>query len=130
MVQMIDADNMTGVQKAAVFLMAMGEEYASQALENMNEREIATIAFEISQVEHITPEMFKRVFTDFVDRFEGETRMVVEGDSFIKNVVSKTLKEKEADAIFKDMEKRKQERPFIWSRNVNISTLSGYVEGE
>ncbi len=130
MPQLINADNMTGVQEAAVFLMSMGEEYASQALENMNEREIASIAFEISQIDNISPEMLRKVFTDFVERFEGETRMVVEGDSFIKNVVSKTLKEKEADAIFKDMEKRKQERPFIWSKNVNIATLAGYVEGE
>ncbi len=130
MAQMIDPDNMIGVQKAAVFLMAMGEEYASKALENMNEREIASIAFEISQIDHITPEMLKVVFSDFVERFEGETKMIVEGDSFIKNVVSKTLKEKEANAIFNDLEKRKQEQPFIWSKNVNIATLSGYVEGE
>ncbi len=130
MPQMIDPDNMIGVQKAAVFLMAMGEEYASKILENMNEREIAGIAFEISQIDHITPEMLKSVFADFVERFEGETKMIVEGDSFIKNVVSKTLKEKEANAIFNDLEKRKQERPFIWSKNVNIATLSGYVEGE
>jgi flagellar motor switch protein FliG len=56
--------------------------------------------------------------------------MIVEGDSFIKNVVTATLKDKEAKAILEDLERKKQARPFIWSRNVNTGTLSAYIQGE
>jgi flagellar motor switch protein FliG len=96
----------------------------------MTEQEIAEIAFEMSKVDHITPEMLKAVSMDFVDKFEGESKMIVEGDSFIKNVVTRTLKESDAKAILEDLEKKKQDKPFIWSRNVNPGTLAGYVEGE
>ena len=126
----LDPDNLTGCQKAAVFLMAMGEEYATSVFEKMTEQEIADIAFEMSRIDHITPEMLKAVSMDFVEKFEGESKMIVEGDAFIKNVVSKTLQEKEAQAILDDLEKRKQDKPFIWSRNVNVGTLAAYVEGE
>jgi flagellar motor switch protein FliG len=122
--------NMSGCQKAAIFLMAMGEEYATSVFEKMNEQEISDIAFEMSKIEHITPEMLKAVSIDFVERFEGESKMIIEGDSFIKNIVTKTLKEKEAKAILEDLEKKKQDKPFIWSKNVNVGTLAGYVEGE
>jgi flagellar motor switch protein FliG len=110
--------------------MAMGEEYATSVFEKMNEQEISDIAFEMSKIEHITPEMLKAVSIDFVERFEGESKMIIEGDSFIKNIVTKTLKEKEAKAILEDLEKKKQDKPFIWSKNVNVGTLAGYVEGE
>jgi len=40
------------------------------------------------------------------------------------------LKEPNAKAILDDLEKKKQDKPFVWSRNVNIGTLAGYVEGE
>ncbi|MEH0019879.1 MAG: flagellar motor switch protein FliG [Desulfobacter sp.] len=130
MVDVLDPNNLTGCQKAAIFLMSMGEDYATAVFAKMTEQEISDIAFEMSKIEHITPEMLRAVSIDFVEKFEGESKMIVEGDSFIKNVVTKTLKEDEAKAILEDLEKKKQDKPFIWSRNVNVSTLAGYVEGE
>ncbi len=126
----LDPNSLTGTQKAAIFLLAMGEDYATQVFEKMTEQEIADIAFEMSQIEHITPEMLRAVSLDFVDRFEGDAKMIVEGDAFIKSVVSKTLDATNAKAILEDLEKKKQDKPFIWSRNVNVGTLAGYVEGE
>jgi flagellar motor switch protein FliG len=110
--------------------MAMGEDYATQVFEKMNEIEISEIAFEMSSIDSITPEMLKEVSHDFVDQFEGESKMIIETDAFIKNVVKKTLSGKDADTILDDLEKKKQDKPFIWSRNVNVGTLAGYVEGE
>lgn len=130
MVDVLDPNNLTGCQKAAIFLMSMGEDYATAVFAKMTEQEISDIAFEMSKIEHITPEMLRAVSIDFVEKFEGESKMIVEGDSFIKNVVTKTLKEDEAKAILEDLEKKKQDKPFIWSRNVNVNTLAGYVEGE
>jgi len=130
MADALDSKNMPGCQKAAIFLMAMGEEYATKVFGKMNEQEISEIAFEMSKIDSITPEMLKAVSIDFVEKFEGESKMIIEGESFIKNIVNKTLKEKEARAILEDLEKKKQEKPFIWSRNVNVGTLAGYVEGE
>ncbi len=125
-----DPENIPGSQKAAIFLMAMGEDYATRAFERMNEIEISEVVYQMSSIDHITPEMLKAVSNDFVGKFEGESKMIVESDSFIKNVVNKTLQGKEASAILEDLEKKKQDQPFIWSRNVNVGTLAGYVEGE
>ena len=130
MADSLDPENISGPRRAAIFLMAMGEEYATKAFEKMNEVEISDVAFEMSSIDQITPEMLKAVSLNFVDQFEGESKMIIESDVFIKNVVKKTLKGREADAILDDLEKKKQDKPFIWSRNVNVGTLAGYVEGE
>ena len=110
--------------------MAMGEEYTTKVFEKMNEREIADLAFEMSSIDHITPEIMKAVTQEFVEKFEGESKMIIENESFIRNVVKSTLKDKQANAILEDLEKKKQDKPFIWSRNVNVGTLAGYVVGE
>ncbi len=130
MSDVLDPDTIPGTKKAAIFLMAMGEEYATKVFEKMNEQEIGEVAFEMSLIDHITPEMLKAVSLDFVNKFEGESKMIVESDSFIKNIVNKTLKEKQAKEVLEDLEKKKQDKPFIWSRNINVGTLAGYVEGE
>jgi flagellar motor switch protein FliG len=126
----LDPDSISGPRKVAIFLMAMGEDYATKVFENMNEQEISDVAFEMSSIEHITPEMLKVVSIDFVDKFEGESKMIVESGSFIRNIVKNTLQEKQANAVLEDLEKKKQDKPFIWSRNVNVGTLAGYVVGE
>ncbi len=130
MSDVLDPDTIPGTRKAAIFLMAMGEDYATKVFEKMNEQEISEVAFEMSLIDHITPEMLKAVSLDFVNKFEGESKMIVESDSFIKNIVNKTLKEKQAKEVLEDLEKKKQDKPFIWSRNINVGTLAGYVEGE
>ncbi|MDY0219648.1 MAG: flagellar motor switch protein FliG [Desulfobacterium sp.] len=126
----IDPEKMTGVEKAAVFMLAMGEEYASKVFERMNDKEIRSVAFEMSKIEFITPEMLDAVSLDFVTRFEGESNMMIEGSSFVRKVISASLDKEKADAIFQDVENRKRALPFVWSRDVNIVTLAGYIEGE
>ena len=126
----VEAEKISGPRKAAIFLMYMGEEYATQAFEKMTEMEISEVAFEMSLIDQITPEMLNSVSKEFVGTFEGESKMIVESDSFIQNVVKSTLKDKEARAVLEDLEKKKQDKPFIWSRNVNVGTLAGYIEGE
>ena len=130
MADVLDPSTISGPKKAAVFLMIMGEEYTTRAFEKMTEREIGDVAFEMSSVENIAPEMLKAVCQDFVNKFEGESKMIIENESFIRNVVKNTLKDKQANAILQDLEKKKQDKPFIWSRNVNVGTLAGYVVGE
>ncbi len=122
--------DITGPQKAAVFLLTMGEEYTKKAFEKMSEQEIGEVAFEMSKLEEITPELLKLVCTDFLERFEGDAKMIVEGDSFVRNIVKSTMDEKDANAVLDDLEKKKQDKPFIWSKNINIQTLAGYIEGE
>jgi flagellar motor switch protein FliG len=130
MADVLDPSNIPGPKKAAIFLMSMGEAYATKAFEKMTEKEISDLAYEMSSIDHITPEIMKAVSLEFVEKFEGESKMIIENESFIRNVVKNTLKDKQANAILQDLEKKKQDKPFIWSRNVNVGTLAGYVVGE
>ncbi|MCP4114776.1 MAG: flagellar motor switch protein FliG [Desulfobacteraceae bacterium] len=130
MAEPINPEKMTGAEKAAVFLLVMGEEYAAKIMGKMSDREIREVAFEMSKIDYISPEMLEAVSLDFVERFEGESKMVIEGDSFFKNVLASSLGGDKAEAILKDVENRKRALPFVWSRDVNVATLAGYIEGE
>ncbi|MFO7753274.1 MAG: flagellar motor switch protein FliG [Desulfobacteraceae bacterium] len=130
MAALLDPENLTGPQKTAIFLLSMGEEYSKKVFERMNENEISDVAVEMSRIDHITPEMLKAVSASFVDLFEGETKLIVEGENFLKKIISTTMDEEKANAVFEDLEKRKQDLPFVWSKNINLGTLASYIEGE
>jgi flagellar motor switch protein FliG len=125
-----DIDNIPGPQKVAIFLMSMGEDYATKVFEKMTESEIGEMAYEMSMVDNITPELLRAVSKDFVEKYEGDSKIMIESNSFIQSVVKRTLKDGAASAILDDLEKKKQDKPFIWSRNINVKTLAGYIEGE
>ncbi|MBF0302470.1 MAG: flagellar motor switch protein FliG [Desulfamplus sp.] len=123
----IDPAKMTGAQKAAVFLIAMGEDYASSIFRTMNEVQMSSIAFEMAHIEEITPEMLDAVSKDFVVKFEGDLKMLIEGESFLRQVVTKSLPDDKALAILDDLAKKRREKPFIWSKDVNLNILSGSI---
>ncbi|MFH1155818.1 MAG: flagellar motor switch protein FliG [Pseudomonadota bacterium] len=126
----INPETMTGAQKAAVFLLAMGEDYASKVFEQMNDKEIKDVAFEMSKIDYITAELLAAVSQEFVTQFESESKMVVEGNSFLKKVIAGSLDKDKASSVFEDVENRRRDLPFVWSKDVNPATLAGYIEGE
>ncbi len=130
MVDVLDPEKMSGVQKTAIFLLTMGEDYTTKVFERMSDDSIGEIGVAMSRVDHITPEMLKAVSLDYVERFEGETKIIVEGEAFLKNIIKGSMDKEKADAVFEDLEKKKRETPFIWSKKVNIGTLASYMEGE
>ena len=126
----IDPLNMTGPQKAAIFLLAMGEDYASGVFRKMNDDEISDVALEMSRIEYITPQMLDAVSTDFVGKYEGDPKMIIEGESFLKQVVSSSLSSDKAKAVLDTLEVRRRDSPFVWSKDVNVGTLGTYIAGE
>ncbi len=126
----LDPQNLTGVQKTAVFLLTMGEAYTTQAFRNMSDEEIKLVANAMAQIEQIPPEVVTAVLEDFVAVFEDEGRLLVGGEYFAKNVVGKALAKDKADKIFKAIEENKREVPFNWSREVNPATLASYLATE
>lgn len=126
----IDPKNMNGPQKAAIFLLSLGEERSSEVFKRMSEDEIKRVATRMAEIELIPPEALNEVMEEFVSNFEDQTRLLVKGDAFIKNVIEKTTDKATAESIFQEIEDRKYELPFVWSRDVDVSTLISHLEGE
>lgn len=121
---------LTGPDKAAMFLLTMGEAYASEVFKRMTNHQIKKIAAAMSKIGEIKPEDLALISQEFVDYFEGEAKLVVESDAFLKNVIERTLDPERAEMILKDIEDRKRDKPFIWSRDVNITALASTLRTE
>lgn len=121
---------LTGPRKAAMFLLNMGEGYASEIFKKMSNAEIKKIAVAMTQIEEITPDELASLSQEFVKYYEGQSKLVVESNGFLKNVIERTLDPERAEMILKEIEERKREKPFVWSREVNISALASTLAAE
>jgi len=83
-----------GPEKAAIFLLSLGEELAAQLIKELSPEEIKRLSNYMNKVE-VSPELFKKVNKEIKQKLS----LPIEGKDFIKNVISKALGEKEAEYI-------------------------------
>ena len=126
----LDPQKLTGPQKAAVFLLAMGEEFASAVFRKMTENEIKKVAGVMAEIRHIPGEVLTAVSEAFVDGYRQEDQVLVLGDGFIQEAIAQALDPKTAEAIVSHIREKKQEMPFKWSREVDREALAQRIKNE
>ncbi|SCY80671.1 flagellar motor switch protein FliG [Desulfoluna spongiiphila] len=115
---------MTGPMKAAIFLLSLGEGRAAEVFKKLNDAEIRLVATTMTQIREILPEDLAAVANEFIELFEGDTKLMVESGDFLRNVIKNTLPSDRAEEILKEIEALQRDKPFGWSRDVNVSSLS------
>ena len=117
-------NKMTGSTKAAIFLLSMGEGRAAEVFKKLNDAEIRQVAAAMTKIRSILPEDLAAVAEEFIARFEGDTKLMVESGDFLRNVIKNTLPADRAEEILKEIEALQRDKPFGWSRDVNVSSLT------
>jgi len=126
----LDLKHMPGSEKAAVFLLTMGEEFSSEVFKRLSEDEIKRVATSMADIDQIPQEAVTGVLKEFIDNFEDDGQLNLRGEAFLKSVIGKSLDKSNARSIFKEIEDRKLGLPFVWSRDVDVVTLKAHIEGE
>lgn len=121
---------LTGHQKAAIFLIAMGEDYAANVFRRMSDAEIRKAVVAMSTLEKIEPSVATKVMEEFIEKYEGDVPIMVQGETFIRNVLDKALDRDKAASFVKEIEEGKRDVPFDWSWKVNSSTIASYLTPE
>ena len=71
-----DYKSLTGRQKAAIFLVALGSDVSSEVMKHLREDEVETLTFEIARLETVDAEAFGNV-ADIGLEVGGEGRLHV-----------------------------------------------------
>ena len=121
---------MTGPEKAAVFLLSLGEADASQIFKRLSDSEIKQLAAAMSAIQKVPPEVADKVAEEFVSRLEKKDNLSVGGQTFLKNVVGSAFEQKQAAKILRSLEMEKGGLPFEWSRDVDAAVLKQQIISE
>jgi len=88
---MPEAKSMTGVERAAIFLLTLGEEDAAEVLKHMSPKEVQKIGEAMASVEGIDKNTVSDVLTKFVDSVESHTSLGVGNEDYLRNVLEGAL---------------------------------------
>jgi flagellar motor switch protein FliG len=86
-------------QKAAVFLMSIGEDSAAEVLKHMGPKEVQRIGIAMTTVRDLTKEMVNTVIGEFMTTVNKQTALGVGVDDYVRNVLQTALGEDKAAGV-------------------------------
>jgi flagellar motor switch protein FliG len=90
---------MEGVRKAAIFLMSLGEDTASEVLRHLGPKDLQMVGHEMTKTEGVTREQAEQVLVSFNEVINNQTGIGLESNEYVKKVLVRALGEDKAYSI-------------------------------
>ena len=124
-----DYRNLRGAQKAAIVMLALGEEQCGRLFTMMHEDEIRDISAAMSQLGAIRADVVERLCNDFMENLGSNGSLVGSFES-TENLLLKTLPRDRVAQIMEEI--RGPAGRTMWDKlgNVNEDVLANYLKNE
>jgi flagellar motor switch protein FliG len=102
----VGVGKMTGPKKAAILLLALGEDGASEILKNLEDREIQQVGYYMARFTDVSPEELDNVLEEFYRKAAMQDQGVTinaSGD-FVKNALTKALGDDKAKTLVDNLQ--------------------------
>lgn len=120
---------LTGVRKAALFLMVMGEDFTAQVFKHLSDREIKLLGETMALVKKVDPKTVSNVMDEF-SKAMGEDGIGISGKDFLQKMVPKAFDSKKADDILGDLLSKSEEKSFEKLSAMNPNVLANLLMTE
>ncbi len=104
-----------GVERAAILLMAIGEQAASEVMKHMAPREVKKVGAAMADLENISRQQVVNVLNEFCETMQNETGFGLGNDIYLRNVLTKALGDEHAEDVI--------DRILQGSNNKGLETL-------
>lgn len=130
LVEVRSADRLTGTQKAAIVLMAMGLERASKVLKAMRESEVAEVMAEVAKMTDVDEETVEAVLEEFAVTASARTHYAIGGVDYARELLEASLGERKAEEIFSRLSMTLVSAPFEFLRRADPRLVLGFIRDE
>jgi flagellar motor switch protein FliG len=121
---------LTGKQKAAVLLIALGPDVSAQVYKYLTDEEIERLSLEISSVKKVDPNVKEDIIEQFHQIVVAQDYISQGGIGYAKTVLEKAFGKQEASNIINRLTSSLQVRPFDFARKADPQQLLNYIQSE
>jgi flagellar motor switch protein FliG len=90
---------LNGVERAAVFLLTLGEDRASEVLKHMGPKEVQKLGVAMAGLSNVSKNQVGNVLSEFMAIAEDQTALGVGNDDYIRNVLVNALGNDKASGV-------------------------------
>ena len=127
---MARSEELSGVQKAAVLLIALGPDKSANVFKHLKEDEIEQLTLEISNTRSVSPAMKDQVLDEFYDVFWHSSILQRAVLLYAKDLLEKALGAERAKDVIGKLTASLQVRPFEFVRKTDASQLLNFIQDE
>ncbi|MCI8299694.1 flagellar motor switch protein FliG [Lachnospiraceae bacterium] len=127
---MASSEEYTGVQKAAILLIALGPEKSASIFKHLKEEEIEELTLEIANTRSISPQVKEDVLNEFYQVCLAQQYIAEGGIGYAKELLEKALGEEKAQGVISKLTASLQVRPFEFVRKTDPSQLLNFIQDE
>ena len=123
--------NLTGPQKAAIFMLSLGQEHSSALFERMDDEEIRDMSQTMATLGNINSKIIEQLFVEFADSLSGGGGGSVVGTyDTAERLLYQALPEDRVSQIMEEI--RGPAGRTMWDKlgNVNETVLANYLKNE
>jgi flagellar motor switch protein FliG len=118
---------LVGAERAAVLLLALGEEHGREIWQRLDELEVRQISLAMSKLGPVSPEMLEHLFVDFVTKLSSKGSLTGNFDS-TERILMSFLPPERVNAIMEEI--RGPAGRNMWEKlsNVQENVLANYLK--
>jgi len=121
---------LSGKEKAAMLLIALGPERSAEIFKHLKEDEIKQLTLEIANIRTVSPEDKERVLEEFYQICLAQNYIAEGGINYAKEILEKALGTQKALDVLNKLTVSLQVRPFDFIRKADPSQLINFIQNE
>ena len=126
----MDYNKLSGKQKAAILLVALGPDVSATVFKHLNDEEIEELTLEIANMRAVEKEVKDMVLEEFYELCQAHDYINQGGIEYAREVLEKAVGKERANSILERLTATLQVRPFDAIRRTNPAQLMNFIQGE
>ena len=126
----VTEERITGLQKAAILLIALGPEKSASVFKHLKEDEIEELTLEIANTRSVTPQLKEDVINEFYQICLAQQYIAEGGISYAKELLEKSFGSDKARDVIGKLTSSLQVKPFEFVRKTDASQLLSFIQDE
>ena len=119
-----------GPQKAAVLLVALGEERAGEVFKHLGEHEVEALSLEIAKSRKVPGDVYREVVGEAVETVLAEDYVAEGGVEYAKSLLQRSVGTSKADEIIARLAATIERRPFEFLRRTPAEQIAVFLRNE
>ena len=123
-------EQLSGLQKAAILLIALGPEKSATVFKHLKEEEIEDLTLEIANTRSISPQVKEGVINEFYEICLAQQYIAEGGIGYAKDLLEKALGSDKALDVIGKLTASLQVKPFEFVRKTDATQLLSFIQDE
>lgn len=125
-----DPEDLTGAQKAATLLIALGVETASDVLKHLNDKEVEKVSVEVARMRNAPSELVEEVLLEYRDIARAQGYVAQGGVEYAREVLNEALGNRRAEEVMMRVEAAMEVSAFHLLQTVETDQLTNFLQRE